>query len=317
MPRPAARTGLSFAGVLMLAVTIGACGSTAATPVVATPVPPEVPTMTVAPTPWPSVVELPTEMADHPTFEQILPLLAYRGDRPFGVVVNGTQVNASGATVADITYVGAAGEAVDAYLMLPGKEPGASGPAAGGLPGILYVHGSGGSRVEFMYEATRVAEQQHMVGLVISRPIATFDADPLTSALLDVREIRRALDLLAAQPEVDPARLGYVGFSMGAILGTVALPADRRVKAATLMSVVPSYGLPDLNLRLFAPHVTTPTVLLQFGSDDSYYTRAEAESFAALMPATHKVVWYEAGHALNAAAMMERDAWLAERLSAE
>jgi uncharacterized protein len=320
----ARRTGFFLVGVVAVVAAVSACGATtSSSPSPAAPiassaishVASEVPTVSATPTPQPRVVELPTQLPDGLTFEQALPLFAYRGDRPFDVVVRGTQANASGTTVKDISYVGAAGEAVDAYLITPGAYSMEGVPAVGPFPGVLYVHGSGGSRVDFMYEATRVAEHQNMVGLVISRPVASFAADQATSAILDVREIRRALDLLASLADVDATRLGYVGHSMGAILGTVALSVDSRVKAAALMAVVPSYGSPSLDLAAFAPHITAPTVLLQFGTEDGYYTRDQGDRFAALIPATHSVVWYEAPHSLNAAAMFERDGWLATQLS--
>ena len=271
----------------------------------ATPTATQAPTMTPPPTPWPNVIHLPAQLPASPTYEQILPLFAYAGDQPFATF-EGASTKAVGATVEDVIFVGAAGEPVEAYLILPDGN--------GPVPGVLYEHGSNGSRADFLAEATAVAGQQHIAGLVVTQPDWGMFDDALTETIYQVREMRRALDFLASQPQVNPARLGYVGHSLGAILGSVLLSVDSRVKAAVMMCVVPGYGLPSLDLSIFAPRIASGTLLFQFGRDDSYYTQDEANGFAALVPTTKKVNWYNAGHVLNAAARADRAAWLADQL---
>jgi dienelactone hydrolase len=297
------------AALIVLSVGAMACGSSAATETIADPAAPtetDPPTIMALPqTPWPSVIALPAELPASPTYDQLLPLFDYQGDRPFATVDVST-TNSGGAIVDDVIFMGAAGEPVEAYLVMPVGE----GPFAG----VLYEHGSNGSRADFLPEATAVAAQQHIAGLVVTQPDWTMFDDALTETIYQVREMRRALDFLASQPQVDRARLGYVGHSLGAILGTVLLSVDTRVKAAVMMSVVPGYGLPSLDLSLFAPHITSGTLLFQFGVDDSYYTQDEANGFAALVPTKKTVTWYNAGHVLNATARSDRAAWLGSQL---
>ena len=45
----------------------------------------------------------------------------------------------------------------------------------------------------------------------------------------------REVDLLAARPDVDEKRLGFVGFSFGATLGGILAGVERGIKAYALM----------------------------------------------------------------------------------
>ena len=53
-----------------------------------------------------------------------------------------------------------------------------------------------------------------------------------------VRDLRAALDCLSAQPNVDPARLGAVGYCMGGSMAIALACRDQRLKA-----IAPYYGM--------------------------------------------------------------------------
>jgi pimeloyl-ACP methyl ester carboxylesterase len=59
------------------------------------------------------------------------------------------------------------------------------------------------------------------------------DRDSWIAAVVD---LRRAVDLLVARADVDPARIGYVGHSYGAQWGAILSAVDDRVRAAVLMA---------------------------------------------------------------------------------
>jgi hypothetical protein len=50
-----------------------------------------------------------------------------------------------------------------------------------------------------------------------------------------VVNVRRVVDVIAARPDVDPERLGFIGISLGAIMGTVVIAAEPRLKACVLV----------------------------------------------------------------------------------
>ncbi len=53
--------------------------------------------------------------------------------------------------------------------------------------------------------------------------------------LVSVIDIRRLLDYLEKRPDVDPARIGIAGFSMGALVAATVLGNDYRISAGVLM----------------------------------------------------------------------------------
>jgi pimeloyl-ACP methyl ester carboxylesterase len=55
----------------------------------------------------------------------------------------------------------------------------------------------------------------------------------------EVVEMRRGIDLLVSRDDIDPSRLGYVGFSWGGSLGAIFSAVERRVGSFVLMSLVP------------------------------------------------------------------------------
>ncbi len=220
---------------------------------------------------------------------------------PSAVPLNMAQVRVEnldgGAKVESITFSGAAGDTVEAYLIVPGG----SGP----FPGVLFEHGADGDREQLRAYGVAVAQNQHFVALVVSRPTTSRG----TTALA-VREIRRALDVLQSQPEVDRSKLGYVGISDGARLGIIMTAADNRLRAAVFMSA----GGPDVST--FAPYATVPNSLFQFGTQDAYMTSVDdANALAALIPGQRKIVWYDAPHELNDQARADGAAWLGTALT--
>jgi dienelactone hydrolase len=113
-----------------------------------------------------------------------------------------------------------------------------------------------------------------------------------------VREMSRAVDLLAAQPKVDSKRIGFVGYSLGAVQGSVFAGVDgRRLQAAVLMAFFPRYGvmggpgLEDFDPIVWVRRIASPNVLLQLGTADPYYSRADWNEFDPASVRGLKVNW--------------------------
>lgn len=149
-------------------------------------------------------------------------------------------------------------------------------------------------------------------------------------------DLRRGIDLLAAQPIVDPDRIGFVGHSVGALFGAVLAGADRRLRAAVLMTGtgrfvdVAAVNLPDLQGERFEHYRRTlaeldpavwvgraaPTPLFfQAARRDEFFTEEQAREFFERAGDPKTLKWYDAGHSLDEAARRDRIAWLAGRLS--
>jgi dienelactone hydrolase len=280
--------------------TTGPASSLGTTPAGASPA---AATNAATPSPGGAVIELPTQLPAHPTYEQLLPLFAYHSATPFDVKENGSH-DEGGVTVRDISYAGEAGQLVDAYLVVP--------PGDGPFPAVLFEHGMGDTRDQYIDLAVALAGQQHVVGLVPTRPV-TASAGGTDEAILQIREMRHGLDLLVAQPGVDGSRLGYVGFSMGAVLGSEIVAVESRLKTAVLMEAVPNVARNWLDPAVLAPHAATTDILFQFGKSDPNYGEDEANAFAALYP-QKQVSWYDQPHSISTEFATDCEKWLSTNL---
>lgn len=154
-----------------------------------------------------------------------------------------------------------------------------------------------------------------------------------------VRELRRAIDYLLTRDDVDPDRIGFLGKGYGGSIGAVLAAADRRVKAAALITAdgglvarytdssgAPLGALATLSspartrwltaMRPIAPLryvalMSPAQVLLQSARQDSVVDPADAAVMhaSALPPVT--TIWYDGGHALPAQAKTDLFAWFA------
>lgn len=223
------------------------------------------------------------------------------------------------------------------FLALPPGKP--------RRPGVVYVHGSGGDRGQLLVQAMWLAGRGS-VTLAITAPSSTAaqgTSQGLTPvqglrrqrdlAVRDVVAVRRAVDLLRSRPEVDPSRLGYVGWSAGARTGALLAGVERRIGSFVLMSggaaPVSVYAsqapvaLRDDVRRLLGPvdplraiaRARPGSLLLQDGRQDAVVPRAALEDLAAATPDGTDIRWYDAGHELDTKAYRDQLDWLARKLA--
>jgi len=145
-------------------------------------------------------------------------VFAYDRRRPAEVVAAGTELRGA-AVVTDLTYRTLTGARRAAYLVTPAKAP------AGPQPAVLFVHwyeppNPTSSRKQFLPDAIELAADG-VVSLLIdtmwSNPDWFTSRDPesdLGHSIEQVKELRRALDVLASRPGVDPSRVFYVGTTL-------------------------------------------------------------------------------------------------------
>jgi dienelactone hydrolase len=240
------------------------------------------------------------------------------------------------ALVRDITFT-PAGKPVKAYLVSPANR---TGPHAA----ILYAHWLGEpattNRTEFLDEAVTLAGRG-VVSLLVDAMWADYrwynkdriPEEDFDHSIRQVIELRRALDLLLAQPDIDAARVAFVGHDFGAMYGTLALAGDRRVKTAVLLAGVPHLidwmlyqqqpkdlaayrvRLAPLNPVDYVGRFSPAPVLFQFASKDQYVSATQAATFYAAAGPRKHMATYEAGHDLHTAEVAaDRIEWLAREL---
>ena len=261
-------------------------------------------------------------------------LFAYDKATPLNVQEAGRETRGA-ALVRDLTFT-PAGKPVKAFLVSPATG---AGPHAA----ILYVHWLGDpqttNRTQFFDEAVALAGRG-----VVSLLVEGMWADPdwyknripeedHAQAVHQVIELRRAMDLLLAQPGIDPTRVALVGHDFGAMYGMMAEALDRRAKTCVFMAPTPHFEdwflfrqqpkdlaaykahLAAIDPVLFVPKLAPAPVFFQFASKDFYVTAEEAaEFYAAAGPRKHMAT-YEADHGLHPPEVAaDRVAWLEREL---
>ncbi len=265
----------------------------------------------------------------------LLNLYDYDSSAPFDVQEVKSEEK-DGAAVHDLSYAGPNGRITAFYIVPKGDGP---------FPAVLFMPGAPGARFTFYTEAVALA-QRGIASLLPDPPYARppiedvveFKPADRDGIVQEVVEIRRAVDFLVSKDEIDPSRLGYVGFSWGGSLGANFAAVERRVGSFVLISPIPRLSadmrqlaeergaagdlaayekaMKPIDAVNYLPHVAPNALFLQFGSED---TRPSPEMGHEVEDAASKpkqAKWYEGGHELNDQALAERDGWLAERLGA-
>jgi dienelactone hydrolase len=235
--------------------------------------------------------------------------------------------------VEDVSYTSGR-DRISAYLVRP--------PAHGKLPAVVYLHGAQGDRKELLVPATWIAARG-AVALTITAP-STAGPEPAGLkgvAFLrwhariqkrDVVAVRRAIDLLARRNDVDPKRIGFVGWSAGSHTGGILAGVEPRLRAIVLMScgVAPvseyaALAQPALRASIrrylgsidplrYVRRAQGPGLFVEDGRTDTIVPRAALLTFINATPRGTKVRWYDAGHELNDPAYSDQLDWLAGKL---
>lgn len=276
-------------------------------------------------------------------YDDVIHLFDYNSSQPLDVK-EATVKQQAGIAVHDLSYASViTNERVSAYLVVPpGKGPSA-GLFAGPFAGVVFMHWLGnvnGNRDEFLDEAVALAQQGVTSILIQGRfpwSVTPHDLAADQTAIVDqVIDLRRAFDLLLAQPDVDAQRIGYVGHDFGAMYGGILADVDKRAKAYALMSGTATfsdwfltYWAPAQGaqgrlaytqaMRVFDPiyhvaHAAPAALLFQFANSDRFIRKAVAQQFYDASSQPKSINWYDAPHELNDQARADRATWLSEQL---
>ena len=170
-----------------------------------------------------------------------LPALAAKTHRSFAP--------APGVAAEAITYTTQLGSRVPAILYLPDPLP-----KGGKVPAFVVVNGHGGDKYAWYAYFTGIAFARAGMAVLTydqagegerssSRKSGTRDHDKLQGdetlarylAGLMITDVRQAVSLLAARPEVDAARIGAGGYSMGSFVLALAGAVEPRLRACVLV----------------------------------------------------------------------------------
>lgn len=110
-------------------------------------------------------------------------------------------------------------------------------------------------------------------------------------------ELTAAVDAIAEKYPVDTGRMGYVGYSMGSMLGIPAVAADGRYKAAAfclvgeggLLGSATAEGSPVGQLGGVAVRIVGKL-------SDEFFSRESTEALYAALPGEKDLAWLPGGH---------------------
>jgi dienelactone hydrolase len=268
-----------------------------------------------------------TTTAEQPTF-------AYDTAQPLDTVDRGVVSANPGISVHDVSFASGSNR-VPAFIVEPRR--------AGRLPGVVFVHGSGGDRSELLHRAIALA-RLGAVAVTITEPSTSKPAPIPTSmagllsqtratTVADVVAIRRAADLLVSLPDVDRTRIGYLGWSAGAKTGALVAASDSRFKALALLSAgadpVSAFAaaapaseralvvrvLGGIDPLASIGRARPGSLLLEDGTRDTIVPHEALENMIHSAPRGTSVHWFAAGHALNDAAYRSAFSWLLRKLA--
>lgn len=227
---------------------------------------------------------------------------AYARDAPLAIRVLDEQVG-GGVEILDTSFA-AAGGRVHAWVLVS--------DAPGPLPVVLFQHGGGSSRDDFLQEAAAVVERG-AAAVLVQAP-----ERPSTRAgiVANVVAWRRVLDWVETRTRLDARRIAYVGISYGAAVGAVLAGADDRVATFVLLSGPPRWHgarVADLEPEDWIGR-SDARFLFQVGTADDVVPPEDAEALYEAAPEPKEIRRYDAGHLLNAEAQRERVAWLSRVL---
>lgn len=279
--------------------------------------------------------------ATDPKLAELRRVTVYDAKAPLDVKTVRTQQR-GGVSVTELTYASPKGGPVPAYLVTP--------TGTGPFPAVLFLHWGQGSKGEFLDEALALA-RAGVVSLLVDAPHvrpAPWTRSVSGLAVHDtfvqmLMELRRGVDLLTSRPDVDSQRLGFVGHSLGAMVGGALAGIEPRLRALVLMSGIGDFsrGLREMEtpnqkkLRQDNPQQALDTLVrsmenidgvvgvrnaapaalfFQYGRSDEWVTYAQARTYidAAREPKLFK--FYEGGHELSDAARRDRAQWLRTHL---
>jgi fermentation-respiration switch protein FrsA (DUF1100 family) len=269
------------------------------------------------------------------------PSFAYDRSRPLDVRPAST-ADRGAAGVQQITYAQLDGTRNAATLVTP--------PASvpGPHPAVLFVHWYGppapsSNRTQFLPDAIELAAAG-TISLLIDTPwsaekwFPSRDGDrDYDFSVQQVKDLRRALDVLLQQPGIDRTRVAYVGHDFGAMYGALASAADNRVTHVVYIAGTRSFSdwflftpkregaardafiaqLAPLDPIRHLPKISPRPILMQFGTKDRFVSAEAAAAQADAVPGPKTVKMYEADHELTAAAARDRIEWLKKQLRLE
>ena len=285
-----------------------------------------------------------------PSYPDLLPRFDY--DSHAGLEMRETDVHKRDKVrLIELNYAGAGGDRVPAYLLIP---PGGGPFPAIIWGHWLKKGSPLANKDEFLEEAVALAHSGVVSLLIDAPQVrhewVEATGGPMEAArqqseaaVHQVTDLRRGIDLLYGRPDVDRKRIAYVGHSWDAHVGAILAGVETRISAYVLMAsgyadeeetfaskdpntIAHIKEVGEDNVReyfreyawddpvYFLGHTDRESIFLQFASGDPISKETAQKYLDRFSSKDKKMEFYDAPHALNAAARLDRDRWLQKHL---
>jgi dienelactone hydrolase len=284
------------------------------------------------------------------SYPDLLPRFDY--DSRAGLEMRETDVHKRGnIRLIELNYAGASGSRAPAYLLIP---PGGGPFPAIIWGHWLMKGSLLANKDEFLDEAVTLARSGVVSLLIDAPQarndwvedkggtLATIKQQS-EAGLQQVTDLRRAVDLLYGRPDVDRHRIAYVGHSFSAHVGAILAGVELRIGSYVLMASgysdeeeafaskdparvaqIKEAGEDNVHAYFheyawddpvyFLGHTDRESIFLQFASGDPISKEMGQKYLDRFSAKDKKMEFYKGGHALNAAARLDRDRWLQKHL---
>ncbi|RKH67114.1 alpha/beta hydrolase [Corallococcus llansteffanensis] len=105
---------------------------------------------------------------------------------------------------------------------------------------VVVMHGFAENRTQMLFEAEALSRAGYGVLLFDSRGHGESDGDLVTWGDREREDLRAAVDFVSGRADVEPSRLGVLGFSMGGTTALLGALEDPRLKAVAAAGAYPS-----------------------------------------------------------------------------
>src|SRR5579859_1114969 len=285
-----------------------------------------------------------------PSYPDLLPRFDY--DSHSGLDMRETDVQKRDKVrLIELNYSGASGDRVPAYLLIP---PGNGPFPAIIWAHWLMKGSPLANKDEFLEEALVLARSGVVSLLIDAPQARNDWVEVKGSTLEQVKQqseaaahqvidLRRGVDLLWGRADVDRHRIAFVGHSWDAHVGAILAGVETRIVAYVLMASGYSdeeeafaSNDPERMARIkevgegnvreyfqeyawddpvyFLGHTDRESIFLQFATGDAISKEMGQKYLDRFSAKDKKMEFYDAGHALNAAARLDRDRWLQKHL---
>lgn len=276
-------------------------------------------------------------------------LYAYDKDFPLNAEVK-EQQRGNGYVIYRVQYTSVHDKRVPAWWCVPtgGTPP---------YPCVIIMHGYGGDKNGLQMLAPAFAARgiatlaidaeyhgdRKQPGSDILSPYIYRNRDAFIQTVID---LRRAMDFLQSRQEIDGKRIGYIGLSMGGILGGILAGVDERVQAPILIVAGGDWGylfansqhptsvqLREKNPELFknpqrinevfgpmdpvnwVARISPRPLLMINGKDDQIVPKECTERLFAAAKEPKEILWLDGGHMPQPDAVLRKvDEWLTKHL---